>query len=41
MLDYDLSGVSARNETGTGLSFGAEGPTVLRVDVFRREPVRQ
>jgi len=40
MLDYDLSNLAAKNQTGTGLSFGAEGPTVLRADVFRREPGR-
>jgi hypothetical protein len=40
MLDYDLSILAAKNQTGTGLSFGAGGPTVVRAAVFRREPGR-
>jgi len=41
MLDYGLSTLAAKNQTGTGLRFGAEGPTIIRATVFRREPVRQ
>jgi hypothetical protein len=38
MLDYNLSALAAKNQTGTGLSLKAEGPAILRVDVFGREP---
>jgi hypothetical protein len=40
MLDYNLSALAARNQTGTGLSLKAEGPAILRVDVFCRTPGR-
>jgi len=36
MLSYDLSGLAAKNQTGTGLSLGSDHLTILRVDVFRR-----
>ena len=36
MLDYGLSTLAAKNQTGTGLRFGNDGPFILRVDVFRR-----
>ena len=41
MLDYDLSNLASKNQSGTGLSFGSEGPTLVRAVVFRREPGRQ
>ena len=40
MLDYDFSELTPKNQTGTGLRFGADGPTVVRVTVFRRDPGR-
>jgi hypothetical protein len=40
MLDYDFSELAPKNQTGTGLRFGADGPTTMRVTVFRRDPGR-
>ena len=41
MLDYALSKLAAQNRTGTGLRFGAEGPTIMRATVFRRQSIRR
>jgi len=38
MLDYDLSTLASKNQTGTGLRLGSEGPTLVRDSVFRRAP---
>ena len=35
LLDYDLSGAAARNQSGSGLRFNADGPTVQRVTLYR------
>ena len=35
VLDYDLAGAAARNQSGSGLIFGADGPTVQRVTLYR------
>jgi hypothetical protein len=36
MLDYNLSALAAKNQTGTGLRLGPDHLTLLRVSVFRR-----
>jgi len=35
VLDYDLAGAAARNQSGSGLSFKADGPTVQHVKLYR------
>ncbi|HTZ21889.1 MAG TPA: DUF5597 domain-containing protein [Opitutaceae bacterium] len=35
LLDYDLAGAAAKNQSGSGLRFGADGPTVQRVKLYR------
>jgi hypothetical protein len=35
LLDYDLAGAAAKNQSGSGLRFGAEGPAVQRVKLYR------
>jgi hypothetical protein len=35
LLDYDLAGAAAKNQSGSGLSFRADGPTVQRVQLYR------
>jgi hypothetical protein len=35
LLDYDLSGAAARNQSGSGLRFNPDGPTVQRVKLYR------
>ena len=35
LLDYDLSGAAAKNQSGSGLRFNADGPTVQRVTLYR------
>ena len=35
VLDYDLAGAAARNQSGSGLRFDAGGPTVQRVTLYR------
>jgi hypothetical protein len=35
LLDYDLAGAAARNQSGSGLRFNADGPTVQRVTLYR------
>ena len=35
LLDYDLAGAAAKNQSGSGLRFGAGGPTVQRVKLYR------
>ena len=35
LLDYDLAGAAAKNQSGSGLRFGADGPAVQRVKLYR------
>jgi hypothetical protein len=35
LLDYDLAGAAARNQSGSGLRFNPDGPTVQRVRLYR------
>ena len=35
LLDYDLAGAAARNQSGSGLRFRNDGPTVQRVKLYR------
>jgi hypothetical protein len=35
LLDYDQAGAAAKNQSGSGLMFGADGPTVQRVKLYR------
>jgi hypothetical protein len=35
LLNYDLSGAAARRQSGSGLRFDADGPTVQRVTLYR------
>jgi hypothetical protein len=35
LLDYDLAGAAARRQSGSGLRFDADGPTVQRVTLYR------
>jgi hypothetical protein len=35
LLDYDQAGAAANNQSGSGLMFGADGPTVQRVKLYR------
>jgi hypothetical protein len=35
LLDYDLAGAAARNQSGSGLRFDPDGPTVQRVRLYR------
>ena len=35
VLDYNLAGAAAGNQSGSGLIFGADGPTVQRVTLYR------
>jgi hypothetical protein len=35
LLDYDLADAAAKNQSGSGLRFGADGPTVQRVKLYR------
>jgi hypothetical protein len=35
LLDYDLAGAAARNQSGSGLRFNPDGPTVQRVKLYR------
>jgi hypothetical protein len=35
LLDYDLSGAAARNQSGSGLRFDPDGPAVQRVKLYR------
>jgi hypothetical protein len=39
LLDYDLAGAAARNQSGSGLRFNAGGPTVQRVTLYRYRQV--
>jgi hypothetical protein len=35
LLDYDLAGAAAKNQSGSGLRFRSDGPTVQRVQLYR------
>jgi hypothetical protein len=35
LLDYDLAGAAARNQSGSGLRFNPDGPTVQRAKLYR------
>ena len=35
LLDYDLAGAASRNQSGSGLRFRNDGPTVQRVKLYR------
>ena len=35
LLDYDLAGAAAKNQSGSGLLFNADDPTVQRVKLYR------
>ena len=35
LLDYDLAGAAAKNQSGSGLRFGGDGPTVQHVKLYR------
>jgi hypothetical protein len=35
VLDYDQAGAAAKNQSGSGLIFGADGPTIQRVKLYR------
>jgi hypothetical protein len=35
LLDYDQAGATAKNQSGSGLIFGADGPTIQRVKLYR------
>ncbi len=35
LLDYDLAGAAAKNQSGSGLRFNADGPAVQRVKLYR------
>jgi hypothetical protein len=35
VLDYDQAGAAAKNQSGSGLTFGADGPTIQRVKLYR------
>jgi hypothetical protein len=35
LLDYDQAGASARNQSGSGLRFTGDGPTIQRVKLYR------
>jgi hypothetical protein len=35
LLDYDLAGAAARNQSGSGVRFSTDGPTVQRVKLYR------
>jgi hypothetical protein len=35
LLDYDQASAAAKNQSGSGLIFGADGPTVQRVKLYR------
>jgi len=35
LLDYDLAGAAARNQSGSGLRFRNEGPAIQRVKLYR------
>ena len=35
LLDYDLAGAAGKNQSGSGLIFGADGPTVQHVKLYR------
>jgi hypothetical protein len=35
LLDYEQAGAAAKNQSGSGLMFGADGPTVQRVKLYR------
>jgi hypothetical protein len=35
LLDYNLAAAAAKNQSGSGLRFGADGPTVQRVRLYR------
>jgi hypothetical protein len=35
VLEYDQAGAAAKNQSGSGLIFGADGPTVQHVKLYR------
>jgi hypothetical protein len=35
LLDYNQASAVANNQSGSGLMFGADGPTVQRVKLYR------
>ena len=35
VLDYDQAGAAAKNQSGSGLIFGADGPTIQHVKLYR------
>ena len=35
LLDYDLAGAAGKNQSGSGLIFGADGPSVQHVKLYR------
>ena len=35
VLDYDQAGAAAKNQSGSGLIFRADGPTIQRVKLYR------
>ena len=37
LLNYDLAGAAAANQSGSGLQFGPDGPTLQRVRLYRYE----
>jgi hypothetical protein len=39
LLDYDISGAAARSQSGSGLPFNPDGPTVQRVASTHLLPV--